>query len=80
MDTTNIIAILIQIEEDESVPRNVKVKVRSAIEELQDQNGKSAAVKADKVMQELDELSNDPNIPMYTRTQIWNVISNLESL
>lgn len=80
MDTTSIIAILLQIEEDESVPRNVRLRVRGAIESLQDQKGKSAAVRADKVMQELDELSNDPNIPMYTRTQIWNVLSNLESL
>jgi hypothetical protein len=26
----------------------------------------------------LDEIINDPNMPMYTRTQIWNVVSMLE--
>ena len=79
MEVTNILAILSQIEEDDSVPRNVRLKVKNAIDALKAENGNSVAVKADKVMQELDELSNDPNIPMYTRTQIWNVLSNLES-
>ncbi|HLD48861.1 MAG TPA: UPF0147 family protein, partial [archaeon] len=26
----------------------------------------------------LEEISNDPNIPIYTRTQIWNIVSMLE--
>jgi len=28
----------------------------------------------------MDEISNDPNIPMYTRTQVWNIVSILESM
>ncbi|MBI4896211.1 MAG: UPF0147 family protein, partial [Candidatus Aenigmarchaeota archaeon] len=26
----------------------------------------------------LDDVSNDSNIPIYTRTQIWNLVSLLE--
>lgn len=26
----------------------------------------------------LDDIINDPNMPMYTRTQIWNIVSMLE--
>jgi uncharacterized protein (UPF0147 family) len=26
----------------------------------------------------LDEITNDPNMPMYARTKIWNVVSLLE--
>ena len=29
--------------------------------------------------QELDEISDDPNIPSFIRTQIWNIVSLLES-
>ncbi len=28
----------------------------------------------------LDELANDPNIPLHGRTLIWNIISQLETI
>jgi len=28
----------------------------------------------------LDELANDPNIPLHGRTLIWNIISQLETV
>jgi hypothetical protein len=28
----------------------------------------------------LEDLSNDPNIPLHTRTLIWNVASQLETI
>jgi uncharacterized protein (UPF0147 family) len=28
----------------------------------------------------LDELANDPNIPLHGRTLIWNIMSRLEEL
>jgi len=31
-------------------------------------------------LQELDDISSDPNMPSYVRTQIWNVVSQLESI
>ena len=30
--------------------------------------------------QRRDDIINDPNMPMYTRTQIWNIVSMLESV
>ena len=44
---------------------------------LQDENGKSHEVKTPN-LQQLDDLSDDPNLPPYTRTQILNVVSTLE--
>ena len=79
-DVTKVIELLSLIEEDISVPRNVKTKVQTALSTLQaEPNGKSVALLCDKVLQELDELSDDPNLPAHTRTQIWNVVSTLES-
>lgn len=74
-----IIESLLQIQTDLSVPKNVRLKMEIAIKALQDQE-KSLEVKKDKSLQELDSLDEDPNIPTYTRTQIYNVVSLLESL
>ncbi len=75
----SIIESLSQIQEDASVPKNVRARMGNAITALQDET-KTLEVKKDRSLQELDSLDEDPNIPVYTRTQIWNVVSLLESL
>ena len=77
MDMQLIMDSLAMIEEDNSVPKNVRSKIKDAMSLLLDENGKSAELKIDQVMQQLDELNDDPNLPPYTRTQIWNVVSTL---
>ena len=72
-----IIETLTELLDDLSVPKNVKTKVAHAIEALKEDS--EASIRVDKAIQELDELSNDTNIQPYTRTQIWNVVSLLES-
>ncbi|MEK6826329.1 MAG: UPF0147 family protein [Nanoarchaeota archaeon] len=73
----NIVQTLVLIERDESVPRNVRTRVRNAISALEE-NGAVVDVKIDKALEELSEIDNDPNLSSYTRTQIWNVVSALE--
>jgi uncharacterized protein len=71
--------ILQHIMEDTSVPRNI----RRAAEESRDilsKDGDDPTVSASTVMSILDEISNDPNIPIHARTLIWNVLSELESV
>lgn len=72
-----LIECLTQIEEDSSLPRNIKEKVRSAIEALKED--KEFKIKANKALQHLDDISDNPSIPSYIRPQIWNVVSMLES-
>ena len=74
-----IMEILTVIEGDNSVPRNVRVKIKSAMCMLEDPQGVALNVTFDKILQELDNLSEDPNLPTYTRTQIWSLVSSLES-
>lgn len=76
---TAIIESLSQIQVDNSVPKNVRQKVENAILALKDET-KPVKVKIDKSLQELENLDEDPNIPVYTRTQIWNVVSLLEGI
>jgi uncharacterized protein (UPF0147 family) len=33
-----------------------------------------------KVVSELEHIANDPNIPFHTRTMVWGLSSQLESL
>ena len=74
------IQVLSIIEQDNSVPKKVRTTIKEAITSLQEHDGKSHEVKIDQVLQQLGDLSDDPNLPPYTRTQIWNVVSVLESV
>ena len=78
-DINNVLGLLSTIEQDCSVPKNVRAKVKKTISCLQETGESGEGVIIDRAVQYLDELSNDPNIPMFTRTQLWSVISALES-
>lgn len=74
-----ITEVLDQLAEDTSVPRNIRRGAKSAKDLLL--NPKDALdVRAASAMFILDELANDPNIPLHGRTLIWNVISQLETV
>ncbi|MFH0752020.1 MAG: UPF0147 family protein [archaeon] len=73
----DLIEHLTQIEEDTAVPRNIREKIRKAIAALEEE--KEFKIKANKALQELDDISDNPNVPSYIRPQIWNVVSMLES-
>ena len=71
--------ILQHITEDTSVPRNI----RRAAEESKNillKEDEEATIRASNVISILDEISNDPTIPIHARTLIWNVLSELESV
>lgn len=76
MDMDTINKLLDEINEDRTVPRNIRNLVQEAKNNL---NGKQElAVRINSAISILDEVSNDSNIPTYTRTQIWNIVSMLE--
>jgi len=78
MDIDTINKLLDEINNDRSVPKNIR---NSIMETRQHLNSNSdMAVKVHSAVSILDEISNDPNIPTYTRTQIWNIVSMLEIL
>ncbi len=71
--------ILTRIAEDDSVPRNIRRAADDARNKLQNQD-ESEAIRASYVISILDDISNDPNMPLHTRTLIWNVASQLEKV
>ena len=72
-----VLRLLTQINEDNAVPKNVKHKVNSIINELNLEE--EMAIKIDRSLQKLGDLAEDPNLPSYIRTLVWNVVSLLES-
>tara|TARA_Y100000310_G_scaffold302635_1_gene340184 strand:+ start:28111 stop:28362 length:252 start_codon:yes stop_codon:yes gene_type:complete len=78
MVLTEAISILNQIEQDDTVSRNIRTRVKVTITILQD--NKDDAINVAKSVQELEEISDDNNLPSYIRTQIWNVVSLLEGI
>lgn len=74
----NVIKSLNEIEEDASVPRNVRLQIQNAIISLR--QSAELSTKVNKALNELDEISSDVNLKSYTRTQVWNVMSTLEKL
>jgi len=79
MSIQDILSTLQEIHDDDSIPRNVRTKIKNAAAFLEDNHETTSGLQIDKIIQELDDLGNDPNVPPYTRTQILGVISNLES-
>lgn len=74
-----VMDVLDQLAEDTSVPRNIRRGAADAKGRLQQPTG-AMDVKAASAIFILDELANDPNIPLHGRTLIWNVISQLETV
>jgi len=75
----NVIPLIQQIANDRTVPRNIRTKCEDSIKILQSDK-EDLAVRVNTVISNMDEISNDPNIPTYTRIQIWNIVSLLESV
>jgi len=71
-----IIVLLDQIMNDRTVPKNIRKAAEDSKAILSGND--SAEVKISTAISILDEITNDPNMPMYTRTQIWNAVSMLE--
>jgi uncharacterized protein (UPF0147 family) len=74
-----VITLLEMIAGDRTVPKNIR-KVAEDSKAVLTSNEKSEELKISTAIHLLDEITNDPNMPLYTRTQIWNVVSILEQL
>ena len=73
----DIITVLNELRDDNTLPKNIRQKVERIIALLSE--NKEASLKISSALNELDDISNDTNIQPYTRTQLWNVSSLLES-
>jgi uncharacterized protein len=71
--------VLDRIISDDSVPRNIRRSadnIKNVLSNEKQPISKRAAI----VISNLDDIGNDPNIPIHTRTLIWGLSSKLESI
>ena len=68
-----------EISEDNTTPRNIRRAAADSIVCLS--NVKlTPAVRASNVVNILDEILQDVNMPAYTRVKLWNVMSFIEAI
>lgn len=72
-----VMELLDQIINDRTVPRNIRRAVEESKRSLNDENVQPE-VRISTAIHLLDEVINDPNMPLYARTKIWNAVSILE--
>jgi uncharacterized protein (UPF0147 family) len=76
VDYVPIFVLLDQIINDRTVPKNIRAAAERSKNVLT--GNEAEELKISTAIHALDEASNDPNIPVYTRTHIWNLVSMLE--
>jgi uncharacterized protein (UPF0147 family) len=71
--------IIENIFEDQGVPKNVTSKLNVILDVIKNDDC-DFYIKTDKIIQHLEEISEDSNIQAYVRTQLWNITSLLEGV
>jgi len=73
-----VIDVLNDLNEDTTIPKNIRSKINGIISTLKDKA--DVSIRVNKALNDLDEIANDTNMEPYIRTQIWNIVSLLEKV
>ncbi|MSS85887.1 MAG: hypothetical protein CK526_01270 [Thaumarchaeota archaeon] len=73
IDTLNLIA------STNSTPKPVRKTVNDLVTDLIKEEY-SLSIRAANTISLLDDITQDPNMPSYVRTQLWQAVSKLESI
>jgi len=73
-----VMAALSELEDDNTVPKNVRAKIVHIKTSLSDNTDLS--IRTSKALSDLDDLTNDCNLQSYIRTQIYGIVSLLENV
>jgi len=75
----NSVSTLSQIATNPSTPKNIRKNIADIVEQLKS-NEYSISVRAANTISLLDDVTQDPNLPSYVRTSLWQAVSTLESI
>ena len=73
------IQTLTQLATSHSTPKNFKKTITDLITGL-NSTEYSIAVRAANAISSLDDITQDPNVPSFVRTSLWQAVSVLESI
>jgi uncharacterized protein (UPF0147 family) len=81
IDTSEILEeIIAEIEfliEDSSIPKNLKLLLNGIEARL---TKKEDVVEISSILYQLEEITNNNNVPQFCRSAVWSLISKLEKL
>ena len=75
----NSMSTLSQIATNPSTPKNIRKNIADIVEQLKSDEY-SISVRAANTISLLDDVTQDPNLPSYVRTSLWQAVSTLESI
>ena len=75
----NAVSTLDQIATNYSTPKNIRKNITDIINELKSEEY-SMSVRAANTISALDDVTQDPNMPSYVRTSLWQAVSTLENI
>ncbi len=73
------IETLNQIASNNSTPKTIRKSISYLIGDLSKEEY-SLSVRAANTISLLDDVTQDPNMPSYVRTQLWQAVSKLDSI
>jgi uncharacterized protein (UPF0147 family) len=68
-----------QIVTSSSTPKTIKKSISDLIKNLTEEEI-ALSVRAANTISLLDDVTQDPNMPSFVRTQLWQAVSKLESI
>jgi len=73
-----IVKLMEPLAEDTGIPKNIRRAVSEAKAKLLTKD--EPVARASSAVYVLNEVSEDINMPMHARTQIWTIVSSLEMI
>jgi len=75
----NALSTMNQLATNLSTPKNIRKNIGDLIDGLKSDKY-SVSVRALNTISTLDDITQDPNLPSYVRTSLWQAVSTLESI
>ena len=72
-------SILNKLAANPSTPKNIRKNITDLINDLKTDDY-SISVRAANAISLLDDITQDPNVPSYVRTSLWQAVSTLENI
>ena len=70
---------LTQVASNPTTPKNIKKTITDLIGNLKSSD-EPVSVRAANAISQLDDITQDPNMPSYVRVTLWQAVSSLESI
>ncbi len=70
---------LTQVAANYTTPKNIKKSLTDLIASLKG-DSESMSVRAANAISQLDDITQDPNLPSYVRVTLWQAVSTLENI